>query len=149
MERGHRFIYRLLKAAESGDYEKGFSKTWIFKFEIFFWALVWLKKLQDEVLELQQQHVEANEALDRAYQKVNVLSSDAKHKSLKHLETAESLGKGWTTEQKGLMYGLGIVGGMFGGPIGGDENIFEKRRGLLRILSRRDWMCDRHISLDR
>ena len=78
-------------------------------------------------MELQQQHVEANEALDRAYQKVNVLSSEAKHKSLKHLETAESLGKGWTTEQKGLMYGLGIVGGMFGGPIGGDENILKRR----------------------
>ena len=89
------------------------------------WALVWLKKLQDEVLELQQQHIEANEALDRAYHKVNVLSSEAKHKSLKHLETAESLGKGWTTEQKGLMYGLGIVGGMFGGPIGGIEDILK------------------------
>lgn len=103
MERGHRFIDRLLRAADTRKYDT---------------ALTWLKKLQQEVLGLQQQHIDANEALDKAYHHVNRLSAEAKRKSLRHLELSESFTKGWTVEQKALLYGLGLPVGFFSGPIG-------------------------------
>jgi len=103
MERGHRFIYLILKATDAGKYQN---------------ALTWLKKLQDEVLGLQQQHVDANEALDKAYHQVNILSSEAKRRSLSHLEISEALSQPWSLQTRALLYSLGILGHLVAGPMG-------------------------------